>query len=214
MSHFYSKIGKPMLDYMISAFILVLILPLIILISVLLLIVNSGVPFFIQERAGKNGRVFKLIKFKTMTDEKDDSGNLRPDSYRLTKMGKLLRDTSIDEIPQLLNVIKGEMSLIGPRPLGKDYLPLYNDFQKRRHEVKPGLTGWAQIKGRNTLNWVEKFKLDVWYVDNLSFFVDARIFFVTIKKVLEKEGIGLAGAQIDSVVLEDFKGSGNNVDQT
>lgn len=203
-----------MLDYMISAFILVLILPLIILISVLLLIVNSGVPFFIQERAGKNGRVFKLIKFKTMTDEKDDSGNLRPDSYRLTKMGKLLRDTSIDEIPQLLNVIKGEMSLIGPRPLGKDYLPLYNDFQKRRHEVKPGLTGWAQIKGRNTLNWVEKFKLDVWYVDNLSFFVDARIFFVTIKKVLEKEGIGLAGAQIDSVVLEDFKGSGNNVDQT
>ncbi len=212
MSHFYCNIGKPVLDYVISVFILVLVLPLIILISGLLSIVNSGVPFFIQERAGKNGRAFKLIKFKTMTDEKDDSGNLRPDSYRLTRIGKLLRDTSTDEIPQLLNVIKGEMSLIGPRPLGTDYLPLYNDFQKRRHEVKPGLTGWAQIKGRNALNWDEKFKLDIWYVDNLSFLVDIRIFFVTIKKVLKREGIGLAGAQIDSVALEDFKGSVNNLD--
>jgi lipopolysaccharide/colanic/teichoic acid biosynthesis glycosyltransferase len=214
MSHFYSKTVKPVLDYVVSASILVLILPLIILISILLIIINSGSPFYIQERAGKDGRVFKLIKFKTMTDEKDDSGNLRPDSCRLTKMGKMLRDTSVDEIPQLLNVIKGEMSLIGPRPLGTDYLPLYNDFQKRRHEVKPGLTGWAQIKGRNALSWDEKFKLDVWYVDNLSFFVDVRIFFVTIEKVLKKEGIGMAGVYVDSVILKDFTGSGNNVDRT
>jgi lipopolysaccharide/colanic/teichoic acid biosynthesis glycosyltransferase len=173
------------------------------MIIIILFVSNQGKPFFYQMRIGKNNKPFRIIKFKTMNDKKDFKGNLLPDENRLTKFGKFVRKTSLDEIPQLLNVIKGDMSLIGPRPLLPQYLPLYNDFQKRRHEVKPGISGWAQINGRNTLDWQEKFKLDVWYVDNISFFLDIKIIFLTIKKVLISEGINSE----TSSTMEAFKGN-------
>lgn len=169
----------------------------------MLSIVNRGSPFFIQMRPGKNQKGFRLIKFKTMNDRKDVKGNILPDSERLTAVGKLIRKTSLDEIPQLLNVIKGDMSLIGPRPLLVEYLSLYSDFQNRRHEVKPGITGWAQINGRNAISWEQKFEYDVWYVDNLSFFLDVKIFFKTIKKVFIPEGISSATSQ----TMEKFIGN-------
>lgn len=164
---------------------------------------NSGNPFFIQERPGLNGKIFFLIKFKTMNDEKDESGNLKPDEKRMTRIGNLIRNTSMDELPQFINVIKGDMSLVGPRPLLVEYLQLYSVFQKRRHELRPGITGLAQIKGRNELSWGKKFEYDVWYVDNVSFFLDCEILIKTIWQVLRPNGISSA----TSVTMEKFKGN-------
>jgi len=156
-------------------------------------IANTGKPFFIQARPGKHGRIFHIIKFKTMNDKTDSQGNLLPDAKRLTVVGKLVRKTSLDEIPQLINVLKGDMSLIGPRPLLPEYLPLYNQEQKRRHEVKPGITGWAQVNGRNAISWEDKFKFDVAYVEKQSFTLDLKILFLTVKKVFISEGINTEG---------------------
>jgi lipopolysaccharide/colanic/teichoic acid biosynthesis glycosyltransferase len=168
-----------------------------------LFIANQGQPFFLQKRPGKNGRIFTIIKFKTMNDKKDALGNLLSDEIRLTKIGKFVRKTSLDEIPQLLNVLKGDMSLIGPRPLLPDYLQLYSPFQNRRHEVNPGITGWAQINGRNAISWDQKFELDVWYVNNISFVLDCKIVYLTILKVFRAEGI----SSENSVTMDAFKGN-------
>jgi lipopolysaccharide/colanic/teichoic acid biosynthesis glycosyltransferase len=176
---------------------------LLIIVGVLLFIINNGNPFFFQKRPGKKGIVFSIIKFKTMNDKKDNTGNLLPDAERMTKVGSLIRKTSLDEIPQLINVIKGDMSLIGPRPLLVQYLDLYNDFQKRRHEVRPGITGWAQVNGRNAISWEQKFQYDVWYVDNCNFSTDVKIIFKTIKKVFLRDGITMEG----QATTEFFKGN-------
>ena len=202
----YRRNIKSLLDFILSLICLIIFSPLLIVITVLLLFYNSGSPFFLQARPGKNERIFRVIKFKTMNDNKDESGKLLPDNQRLTKFGKYIRKTSLDELPQLINVIKGDMSFIGPRPLLVEYLPLYDDFQKRRHEVLPGITGWAQVNGRNAITWEEKFKLDVWYVDHHSFLLDIKIFWLTIEKVLKGEGIGIDGTKIGSVTLEPFRG--------
>ena len=178
-------------------------MPILIPTGILLAIANRGTPFFIQKRPGKNGKIFKIVKFKTMNDKRDASGNLLPDDRRLTKIGKIVRKTSIDEIPQLWNVLKGDMSLVGPRPLLPEYLPLYNDFQKRRHEVRPGITGWAQVNGRNAVSWQQKFEYDVWYVDHLSFWLDVKILLLTVKKVFKSEGIAAEGA----ATVGRFKGN-------
>lgn len=168
--------------------------PILLVVTIWLHFANKGAgAFFLQERPGKNAKVFKIIKFKTMTDERDTDGNLLPDAQRLTKAGQFVRSTSIDELPQLINVLKGDMALIGPRPLRTYYLPLYSKEQNRRHDVRPGITGWAQCNGRNAISWTEKFKLDVWYVDHCSFMLDLKIIFLTIKKVLIREGISLEG---------------------
>ena len=174
----------------------VLLLPVFLIIALVLSIANRGTPFFLQVRPGKNEKLFKIIKFKTMSDAKDKEGILLPDDQRLTFIGKIVRKTSLDEIPQLINVLKGEMSLIGPRPLLPDYLNLYNNFQRKRHTVKPGMTGLAAIRGRNTLDWNEKFRLDVWYVENLSFSLDLEIIFKTFKKVILSEGVSPEGQTI------------------
>lgn len=200
---YYRNFFKPFLDFIISLIIFIILSPLVILIIILLFIVNDGKPFFIQLRPGKNQKIFRLIKFRTMNDKKAPDGNLLPDSERLTLAGKLIRKASLDETLQLLNVIKGDMSIIGPRPLLVDYLSLYNDFQKRRHEVKPGITGWAQVNGRNAISWEQKFKYDVWYVEHESFFLDVRIFFMTIKKIFNPEGISSA----NSATMEKFIGN-------
>lgn len=184
--------------------ILALIWPVLLLISIWLHFANKGAgAFFLQERPGKDGKIFKVIKFKTMTDERDSNGNLLPDEKRLTKIGKLIRSTSIDELPQLINVLKGDMSLIGPRPLLPQYLPLYSQEQARRHKVRPGITGWAQVNGRNAISWTKKFELDTWYVDHCSFLLDLRIMFMTIKKVFVREGIHSE----TSATMEIFKGN-------
>ena len=185
----YQIIFKKLIDFLCSLFLILLLSPLIILITIALFFANQGKPFFLQNRPGKHEKLFNIIKFKTMNDKKDDSGNLLSDEIRLTKIGKFVRKTSIDELPQLINVLKGDMSLVGPRPLLPQYLPLYNEFQKRRHEVKPGMTGWAQVNGRNAISWKQKFDYDVWYVDNLSFILDIKIVLLTIKKVFIAEGI-------------------------
>jgi lipopolysaccharide/colanic/teichoic acid biosynthesis glycosyltransferase len=169
----------------------------------LLFIVNNGKPFFFQKRVGKNARIFKVIKFKTMTDKRNESGNLLPDADRLTSLGKFIRKTSLDEVPQLFNVVKGDMSLVGPRPLLVEYLPLYNEEEKRRHEVKPGITGWAQVNGRNTISWKQKFQYDVWYVDHLTFFLDVKILGLSVKKVFKSEGI----SSTTGVTMEKFTGN-------
>jgi lipopolysaccharide/colanic/teichoic acid biosynthesis glycosyltransferase len=166
---------------------------------------GKGGVFFTQQRPGKDEVVFKLLKFKTMNDQRDAKGDLLPDAERLTAIGKFIRKTSLDELPQLWNVLKGDMSLVGPRPLLVQYLPLYTDEQKRRHLVKPGITGWAQVNGRNAISWEEKFKLDVWYVDNVSFFLDVKILFLTIKKVFVREGISAQG----HATMDFFKGNQN-----
>lgn len=199
----YKHFFKRFLDLTLSLIGLVVISPLLVAVWVLLLVANGGAgAFFVQERPGKGGRLFRVIKFKTMNDRRDASGKLLPDAQRLTKVGKFVRSTSLDEIPQLLNVIKGDMSLIGPRPLRTYYLPLYNDSQKRRHDVRPGITGWAQVNGRNAISWTKKFKLDVYYVDNISFLFDLKILILTIKKVFIREGISKEG----SVTTEAFNG--------
>jgi lipopolysaccharide/colanic/teichoic acid biosynthesis glycosyltransferase len=199
----YQKIIKPLLDFSLAFIALLLLAPIFILVTFFLAIANNGKPFFIQTRPGKNEQLFNIIKFKTMNDKKDQNGNLLPDDKRLTTIGKIVRKTSLDEIPQLINVLKGEMSLIGPRPLLPEYLALYNSEQKKRHLVKPGITGWAQINGRNAISWEDKFKFDVWYVDNISFLTDINIIFKTIKKVLISEGISAEG----NVTIGKFKGT-------
>jgi lipopolysaccharide/colanic/teichoic acid biosynthesis glycosyltransferase len=182
---------------------LIILSPIFIFVTIGLYFANQGKPFFLQTRPGKNGKLFKIIKFKTMNDKKDLAGNLLPDEHRLTKIGKFVRKTSLDEIPQLLNVIKEDMSLIGPRPLLPEYLPLYSETQNRRHEVKPGITGWAQVNGRNAISWEQKFEYDVWYVDNVSIILDFKILFMTIKKVFISEGINAN----NSMTTEAFKGN-------
>jgi undecaprenyl phosphate N,N'-diacetylbacillosamine 1-phosphate transferase len=176
--------------------------PLFVIITVILYVANDGKPFFIQRRPGKDGVIFRIVKFKTMNDRKDADGNLLSDEKRLTKVGKFIRKTSLDEIPQLLNVLKGDMSLIGPRPLLTNYLHLYNDFQKRRHEVRPGITGWAQVNGRNAISWDKKFEYDVEYVDGVSFSFDIKILLKTLLKVIKKEGITAENA----ATIEPFNG--------
>lgn len=189
----YRYFFKRVIDFFISLIGFIVVAPILLLVSLLLLVFNQGSPFFTQARPGKNGDIFKVIKFKTMNDRKDSNGNLLPDSERLTPIGRFIRKTSLDELPQLINVLKGDMSLIGPRPLLVEYLPLYNNFQKRRHDVRPGITGWAQVNGRNAISWQKKFELDVWYVDNLSFSLDLKILWLTILKVIKSEGISQQG---------------------
>ncbi len=201
----YSNVFKRLFDFLISGSILLIIWPIIFVLSLFLHFANRGAgAFFTQSRPGKNGKIFKVIKFKTMTDEKDANGKLLPDAQRLTKVGKFIRSTSLDELPQLINVLKGDMALIGPRPLLPEYLPLYSKEQARRHEVRPGITGWAQVHGRNAISWQEKFRLDVWYVDHCSLAVDLRIIWLTIMKVVKREGISSA----TSATMEPFKGNG------
>lgn len=199
----YKTIIKPTLDLVLSFFLLILVSPVLLFVTFILLFSNRGKVFFIQRRPGKDEKVFNLIKFKTMNDEKDKDGNLLPDDVRITKTGKMIRKFSLDELLQLINVLNGNMSLIGPRPLLVEYLPLYNNFQKRRHDAKPGITGWAQVNGRNTISWQEKFEYDVWYVENLSFYVDIKIFLMTIIKILKRNDIN----SDTSVTMDKFTGT-------
>ena len=199
----YRTIIKRFFDFISSLLGLMILSPLLLIVTISLYFANQGQPFFFQKRPGKNGVMFKIIKFKTMNDKKDPSGNLLSDAQRLTKIGALVRKTSLDEIPQLINVLKGEMSLIGPRPLLPEYLNLYNDFQRRRNEVRPGISGWAQVNGRNTISWEQKFNYDVWYVDHQSFLLDLKILLMTVKKVFVSEGISQEG----HVTSEEFKGN-------
>jgi undecaprenyl phosphate N,N'-diacetylbacillosamine 1-phosphate transferase len=195
---------KRLIDFILSLIGFIVISPIFIIVWVWLTIANKGAgALFFQERPGKDERIFKVIKFKTMTDERDASGNLLPDADRLTSVGKFVRSTSLDEIPQLLNVIKGDMSLIGPRPLLVQYLPLYNDAQRRRHEVRPGITGWAQVNGRNAISWSKKFELDIYYVENVSLSLDFKILMKTIQKVFKREGIN----SDSNTTMEAFKGN-------
>jgi lipopolysaccharide/colanic/teichoic acid biosynthesis glycosyltransferase len=189
----YKNIFKIVLDFAAALVGLLLLSPILLVVILFLYFANSGKPFFIQERPGKNGKVFKIIKFKTMNDAKDKSGQLLPDAQRLTGIGKFVRKTSLDEIPQLLNVVMGDMSLIGPRPLLPSYLDYYSPFQNRRHEVKPGITGWAQVNGRNAISWDEKFELDVWYVDHLTFALDLKIIIKTLQKIIKTNEISAEG---------------------
>ena len=200
----YKNFIKRLLDIIISGIVLLLIGWFLILVAIFLHFANKGAgAFFTQERPGKNAKIFKVIKFKTMTDERDANGNLLPDEKRLTKIGKFVRSTSVDELPQLINVFKGDMSLIGPRPLLVQYLPLYSPEQARRHEVRPGISGWAQCHGRNAISWTEKFKLDVWYVDHCTLWTDIQVIFITIKNVLMRKDINSATA----ATMEFFNGN-------
>lgn len=199
----YKIFIKRFLDIVISAFSLIIISPILLIVTIWLHFANKGGgAFFYQQRVGKNERIFNIIKFKTMTDERDANGNLLPDEKRLTKVGKIVRSTSLDELPQFFNVLKGDMSLIGPRPLLVNYLPLYSPEQRRRHLVRPGISGWAQCHGRNAMTWAKKFEYDVWYVEHLSFAIDLKIVIKTIKSVLFREGINGEG----SVTMEAFNG--------
>ncbi len=199
----YKNFFKRIIDILASLIGLILLSPILLFVMTGLYFANNGKPFFFQTRPGKNARLFRIIKFKTMNDKKDAQGQLLPDAQRLTKIGSFVRKTSLDEIPQLINVLKGEMSLIGPRPLLPEYLPLYSPEQYRRHEVRPGITGWAQVNGRNAISWQQKFEYDVWYVNHLSFALDLRILFLTLKKVLIREGINTDG----QATTERFKGN-------
>ena len=201
----YQKIFKPLIDVLLSTILLVISSPILLLTSLFLIIANRGSVFFVQPRPGKDQRIFKLVKFKTMNNQKDSDGNLLPDADRLTGVGKMIRKLSVDELPQLINVIKGDMSLIGPRPWLVEYLPLFDDFQKRRHEVQPGITGWAQVNGRNALSWDKRFEYDVYYVDHLSFGLDVKIFFLTIWNIITGKGISGEG----SATMEKFTGIEN-----
>lgn len=199
----YKNYLKHLFDFTAALVSLLLLSPIFLVVTIGLSFANQGKPFFLQTRPGKNGTTFTIIKFKTMNDKKDAAGNLLSDAERLTKIGALVRKTSLDEIPQLINVLKGDMSLIGPRPLLIEYLPLYSEVQRRRHEVRPGITGWAQINGRNAIRWQQKFEYDVWYVNNMSFLLDIKILFLTVKKVFVREGISQDG----QVTIEVFKGN-------
>ena len=200
----YAHFFKRVIDFTIALVALLLIGWFLVLVAIWLHFANKGAgAFFFQERPGKDGKIFKVIKFKTMTDERDANGELLPDEARLTKVGTFVRSTSIDELPQLINVLKGDMALIGPRPLLVQYLPLYSKEQMRRHEVRPGISGWAQCHGRNQISWTEKFKLDVWYVDNISLVTDLKVIFITIKKVLFREDIN----SDNDATMEDFDGT-------
>lgn len=197
----YTSFFKRLLDFLFACFGIVVLSPVFLAIMIALYYSNDGKPFFVQKRPGEDGKIFKLIKFKTMNDKKDSEGNLLPMGERITPLGRFLRKTSLDEIPQLFNVIKGDMSLIGPRPLLKEYLPMYTDRQQERHSVRPGITGWAQVNGRNQVTWKDRFEMDIWYVDNISFKLDAIIFFKTIKKIITKSDV----ADIElAVTQQDF----------
>ena len=185
----YQKFFKPIIDFFIAFMALLILSPLIVLVAILLTLATHENPFFLQKRPGKYGRIFKIVKFKTMTNQRDQGGNLLPDAERLTTIGKIIRKSSIDEVPQLWNVLVGDMSLIGPRPLLPQYLSIYNEHQQKRHLVKPGITGWAQVNGRNAISWSQKFDYDVWYVENVSALLDAKIILRTVRKVLISEGI-------------------------
>jgi lipopolysaccharide/colanic/teichoic acid biosynthesis glycosyltransferase len=200
---FYRNYVKRLFDILISFIVLLCFLPVILIVALILYILNSGKVFFVQERPGLNAKKFWIIKFKTMNDKKDKNGILLPDKQRITNFGRFVRSTSLDELPQLINVLKGDMSLIGPRPLLVRYLTLYNEVQQRRHEVKPGITGWAQVNGRNAISWEEKFNFDVYYVDHLSFWLDLKIIALTIKKVFIREGINNQSAE----TMPEFKGT-------
>lgn len=199
----YRDLLKPIFDFSLALVLILILSPIFIILIILLYLFNQKNVFFFQQRPGKDERVFRIIKFKTMTDERDATGQLLSDEFRLTKMGKFVRKTSLDELPQLINVLKGDMSFIGPRPLLVSYLSLYNDDQKRRHNIKPGITGWAQVNGRNTISWEKKFEYDVWYVDHLTFLLDFKILLLTVKKVVKSEGINTAG----QATTESFKGN-------
>lgn len=199
----YKNFLKRQIDFIIVLCVALVVWPILMIIAFWLHFANKGAgAFFTQDRPGKDGKIFKVIKFKTMTDERDAAGNLLPDAERLTKVGKFIRSASIDELPQLINVLKGDMALIGPRPLLPQYLPLYSAEQARRHEVRPGITGWAQVNGRNAISWTKKFELDVWYVDHCSFLLDLKIILLTIKKVFIREGISQEG----QATMEFFNG--------
>ena len=200
----YKDFWKRVIDFILSLLALAILCPILLVITIWLHFANKGAgAFFLQERPGKNEKIFKVVKFKPMTDERDAEGNLLPDADRLTNVGRFVRSTSIDELPQLINVVKGDMALIGPRPLLSQYLPLYSEEQARRHEVRPGITGWAQCHGRNAISWTRKFELDVWYVDHCSFLLDLRILFITLKKVFVREGISQEG----QATMEFFTGN-------
>lgn len=199
----YKNLFKRVIDFLIAFSGLILLSPVFIIVLIVLYIQNDGKPFFFQRRPGLNEKMFNIIKFKTMTDKKDSRGNLLADAERLTPIGNFIRQTSLDEIPQLINVLKGDMAIIGPRPLLPQYLPLYNESQKRRHEVRPGITGWAQVNGRNAISWAKKFELDVWYINHISFALDCKIVLLTFKKVFKKEGINKEG----QATTEAFNGN-------
>lgn len=199
----YRKYVKRFLDFCLAFAAFLLLLPIFIIVTLTLYVANDGKPFFFQQRPGRHNRIFRIIKFKTMNDRRDLAGNLLPDADRLTAMGVFVRKTSLDEIPQLINVIRGDMSLVGPRPLLPEYLPLYSREQARRHDVRPGITGWAQVNGRNAISWAEKFKYDTWYVDHLSLGLDLRIMLLTLKKVVASDGISSG----TSVTMEKFRGN-------
>ena len=199
----YKGFFKRFLDFLIALILLIIVSPLFLLLIVFLAIANQGKPFFFQRRPGKNEKVFSIVKFKTMNDKKDKSGNLLPDKDRITRVGSFVRKSSLDEIPQLINVLKGEMSLVGPRPLIIEYLPIYNKEQKRRHDVRPGITGWAQVNGRNSITWNQKFKYDVYYVDNLSLAMDIKILWLTAKKVFQRQDVNLS----EDLTSEYFNGT-------
>lgn len=210
MKHYIQIVGlykdylKRALGFTIALLALICLSPLLLVVTIWLHFANKGAgAFFLQERPGKDGKIFKIIKYKTMTDERDANGKLLPDAQRLTRVGRFVRSTSIDELPQLFNVLKGDMAIIGPRPLLVQYLPLYSPEQARRHEVRPGITGWAQCHGRNTLSWHDKFKLDVWYVDHCSFLTDVKVILTTINKVIARDGI----AQNGQATMETFNGN-------
>jgi undecaprenyl phosphate N,N'-diacetylbacillosamine 1-phosphate transferase len=198
----YKNFLKRLIDFIFAFLGLLILSPIFIIVMIGLYFANNGKPFFFQARPGLNEKIFKIIKFKTMNDKKDAQGNLLPDSERLTPIGQFVRKTSLDELPQLINVLKGDMAIIGPRPLLPQYLPLYNESQKRRHNVRPGITGWAQVNGRNAISWTKKFELDVWYVDHVSFATDLKVFFTTFKKVFRSEGISQEG----QATMEAFNG--------
>lgn len=202
MNNLYNHIVKRALDLVVSCIAFIVFSPVMLLVIILLLLTGHKKVFFIQKRVGLNDKIFRLVKFRSMTDARDREGNLLPDVMRLTKFGQLLRKSSLDELPQLLNVIKGDMSIIGPRPLLVEYLPLYNAEQKKRHLVRPGITGWAQVNGRNAISWEKKFEYDVWYVQHISFLLDIKIFFMTIRNVFKSEGISQDG----QATMEAFKG--------
>ncbi|MCW3124292.1 MAG: sugar transferase [Flavipsychrobacter sp.] len=201
-SSIYTQLIKPLADFTVALVVFMVLFPIFIIVVVLLAIANSGKPFFFQRRPGKHGQIFRVIKFKTMNDRKDKNGNLLPDAQRLTALGKFVRKTSLDEVPQLLNVIKGDMSIVGPRPLLEEYLPLYSEEQMKRHNVRPGITGWAQVNGRNAISWKKKFEYDVWYVKNIGFALDFKILLLTVRNVLKSEGI----SSETSVTMEKFTG--------